>query len=240
MPVLPKHATDVEHFGDATLAKPIGSGPYVVEDVKPGARLLLRRDPNYWGADLPSQRGFYNFDEIDIQYFRDGNSLFEAFKAGLLDYRDETSTTRWATGYDFPALRRRARRQGGAARTTIPKGWRASSSIRGRPLFQRHPPARSARHDVRLRMGQRQSLFGPLHAHQELLRRVRFSLRRDDRRASAERALLAPFPGAVREDILEGRWRPPVNDGTGRDREMAKRALALLAARRLPRRRTAR
>ena len=105
MPVLPKHATDVEHFQEATLAKPIGSGPYIIEEAKAGERLTLRRDPNYWGQDLPSQRGFYNFDEIVIDYFRDGNSLFEAFKAGLVDYRDETSTTRWASGYDFPAMR---------------------------------------------------------------------------------------------------------------------------------------
>ncbi|MCX7899688.1 MAG: ABC transporter substrate-binding protein, partial [Methylocystis sp.] len=73
MPVLPKHATNVEKFGDASLVKPIASGPYTIEDVKAGARLLLKRDPNYWAADLPSQRGFNNFDEIDIQYFRDGN-----------------------------------------------------------------------------------------------------------------------------------------------------------------------
>ena len=85
MPVLPEQATDVERFSEATLAKPVGSGPYVIADAQVGARLLLRRNEDYWGADLPSQRGFYNFDEIDIQYFRDGNSLFEAFKAGLLD-----------------------------------------------------------------------------------------------------------------------------------------------------------
>ena len=52
MPVLPKHATDVEHFQDATLAPPVGSGAYVIADVQPGARLLLRRDPNYWGKDV--------------------------------------------------------------------------------------------------------------------------------------------------------------------------------------------
>ena len=226
MPVLPKHATDVERFSDATLAKPIGSGPYVIEDAKPGARLFLKHDPNYWGADLPSQRGFYNFDEIDIQYFRDGNSLFEAFKAGLLDYRDETSTTRWATGYDFPALNE-GRVVKEALKNDNPKGMEGFVFNTRRPLFQ----------DIRLReaLGMmfdfewvNANLYSGLYTRTKSFF-DEFDLSSAGRPASsAERALLAPFPGAVREDILEGRWRPPVNDGTGRDREMAKRALALL------------
>ncbi len=134
MPVLPKHATNVERFQDATLAPPIGSGPYKVADVKPGSRVVLKRDENYWGAELPSQRGFYNFDEIDLDYFRDGNALFEAFKAGLVDYRDEQSPTRWSEGYDFPA-RATAGSSRRRCRTTIPRGWRASPSTCAGDMF---------------------------------------------------------------------------------------------------------
>lgn len=226
MPVLPKHATDVERFSEATLAKPVGSGPYVIADAQVGARLLLRRNEDYWGADLPSQRGFYNFDEIDIQYFRDGNSLFEAFKAGLLDYRDETSTTRWASGYDFPALT-----EGRVVKETLknenPKGMEGFVFNTRRPLFK----------DIRLReaLGMmfdfewiNTNLYAGLYTRTKSFF-DESELSSSGRPASPqERALLAPFPDAVREDILEGRWRPPVNDGSGRDREMAKRALALL------------
>jgi peptide/nickel transport system substrate-binding protein len=226
MPVLPKHATDVERFSEATLAKPVGSGPYVIADSQVGSRLLLRRNENYWGADLPSQRGFYNFDEIDIQYFRDGNSLFEAFKAGLLDYRDETSTTRWASGYDFPALT-----DGRVAKETLknenPKGMEGFVFNTRRPLFK----------DIRLReaLGMmfdfewiNANLYSGLYTRTKSFF-DESELSSSGRPASAaERALLKPFPGAVREDILEGDWRPPVNDGSGRDRDMAKRALALL------------
>lgn len=226
MPVLPKHATDVERFSEATLAKPVGSGPYVIADAQVGARLLLRRNKDYWGADLPSQRGFYNFDEIDIQYFRDGNSLFEAFKAGLLDYRDETSTTRWASGYDFPALT-----DGRVVKETLknenPKGMEGFVFNTRRPLFK----------DIRLReaLGMmfdfewiNTNLYAGLYARTKSFF-DESELSSSGRPASpGERALLAPFPDAAREDILEGRWRPPVNDGSGRDREMAKRALDLL------------
>jgi peptide/nickel transport system substrate-binding protein len=227
MPVLPKHATDVEHFADATLAIPVGSGPYLIADAKAGARLVLHSDPNYWAKDVASQRGFNNFDEIDIDYFRDGNALFEAFKAGLLDYRWETSTTRWASGYDFPAMREgRIVRE--ALRNDSPKGMEGFAFNLRRSMFR----------DVRLREALGMMFdFEWINAnlYSGLYTRTKSffddsELSSSGRPASvAERALLAPFPDAVREDIMEGRWRPPVSDGSGRDREMARRALALLA-----------
>ena len=227
MPVLPRHATDVERFSDATLAKPVGSGPYLIEEARPGERLVLKRDPGYWGADLPSQRGFYNFDEIDIDYFRDGNSLFEAFKAGLVDYREETSTTRWASAYDFPALRDgRVVRE--SLRNDMPKGIEGFAFNLRRDVFR----------DIRLREALcmmfdfewiNANLYSGLYTRTKSFF-DQSELSSSGREASeAERKLLAPFPGAVREDIMEGRWRTPVNDGSGRDRDMAKRALALLA-----------
>nr|WP_246744659.1 extracellular solute-binding protein [Methylocystis sp. Sn-Cys] len=228
MPVLPKHATDLERFSDATLAKPLGSGPYIVADAQAGARLLLKRDPNYWGADVPSQRGFYNFDEIDIQYFRDGNALFEAFKAGLIDYREETSTTRWSTGYDFPALRD-GRVATEALKNENPKGLEGFVFNTRQTIFK----------DIRLREALGMMFdFEWINAnlYSNLYTRTKSFFDESELSASGrpasekERALLAPYPDAVRADILDGKWRPPVNDGSGRDRDMAKRALELLAA----------
>lgn len=226
MPVLPKHATDVEHFTDASLKAPIGSGPYVIAEVEPGARLVLKRDPNYWGKDLSIQRGLYNFDEIDIDYFRDGNALFEAFKAGLVDYREETSTARWTSGYDFPAAQ-----DGRVVVETLkspgPKG------LEGFVFNLRRAPFR----DIRLRealglMFDFEWINANLYSGLYTRTRSFFDeseLSSSGRPASeAERALLAPFPGAVRADILAGGWRPPTHDGSGRDRDLARRALALL------------
>jgi peptide/nickel transport system substrate-binding protein len=73
--------------------------------VQPGERLILRRNPDYWAQDLPVQRGMFNFDEIEIDYYRDADSSFEAFKAGLCDFRQETDAARWISSYDFPAVR---------------------------------------------------------------------------------------------------------------------------------------
>ena len=135
MPVLPAHATDVSTFADSSLKTPIGSGPYVLKSVKPGESLTFVRNKDYWAKDLPVHRGLYNFDEIKLQYFRDSSALFEAFKAGLIHYRDEGDPTKWRTGYDFPAsrdgrIKRRALPLGGAKGMS---GWAFNTR---RPVFQ--------------------------------------------------------------------------------------------------------
>ncbi len=104
MPILPEHAIDVSTFEDTTLKKPIGSGPYLVADVDAGKSVTFKRDPNYWGRSLPINRGLWNFDEVRFDYYRDANSYFEAFKAGLYDVRNEEDPTRWRAGYDIPAV----------------------------------------------------------------------------------------------------------------------------------------
>ena len=105
MPVLSRAHVEAEHFEDQTLQIPVGSGPYRVAEVKPGQGLVLERDPNYWAKDRPISRGLYNFDRIRIDYYRDASAMFEAFKAGLIDYRVEDDPNRWRNQYDFPAAR---------------------------------------------------------------------------------------------------------------------------------------
>jgi peptide/nickel transport system substrate-binding protein len=226
MPVLPHHKTDPAKFDDATLEIPTGSGPYIIAEVAPGQRLKLRRDPNYWAKDLPVRRGLFNFDEIDIEYFRDANSLFEAFTSGALDFREETNSARWAHAYDFPALR-----DGRTLRQSLPMG--GPKGMEGFVFNLRRPQFT----DIRVR--EALSLvfdFDWINAnlYDGLYKRTQSffdesELASAGRAATAkELALLAPFPGAVRSDILEGRWQPPETDGLGGDRILSKRALAIL------------
>jgi len=82
-PVIPAHAFDRETFDRTTLKPVIGSGPYVIDQVVPGQRIVFKRNPDYWGAEVPAMRGFQNYDRITIEYFLNGNAQFEAFKKGL-------------------------------------------------------------------------------------------------------------------------------------------------------------
>ncbi len=100
----------------------------------------MKRNHAYWGQDLPSRRGLFNFDEIEILYFRDSSALFEAFKGGLVDFREETSAARWKSEYAFPSIR-----DGGVQLETIrparPVGMEGFAFNLRRPVFA----------DVRLR-----------------------------------------------------------------------------------------
>ena len=229
MPVLSKAHTDVEHFNDATLTPPVASGPYVVEKVEPGQRLTLRRDPTSWGKDLPVSRGLYNFDEIRVEYYRDANAMHEAFKAGLLDYREETNPTRWMNGYDFPAIH-----DGRVIKASLPlggpKGMQGFAFNTRRAIFA-DPRVREALGYMFDFEWINANLFGGLY------RRTRSFFDESDLGSTGkpadarERALLARWPGAARDDILEGRWAPPKSDGSGRDRDMARHAILAMHGR---------
>lgn len=103
-PILPKHATDAKTFDQSTLQVPVGSGPYRIQSVSPGQKIVYRRNPDYWGQDIPTKIGFDNYDEISIEYFLQENTLFEAFKKGVIDIYLEGNPTHWARGYNFPAV----------------------------------------------------------------------------------------------------------------------------------------
>ena len=108
-------------FEASTMTPGIGSGPYVLDSLEVGQQIVYRRNPDYWGKDLPINKGRHNFDRIRIEYFADYNSAFEGFKAGTYTYRTEASSKIWATGYDFPAIQ-----NGWAKKDTPPDGTLAS------------------------------------------------------------------------------------------------------------------
>jgi microcin C transport system substrate-binding protein len=103
MPIMPEHIWKGRDFNKTTLEIPVGSGPYKVSALDAGHTVTYARDENYWGRDLPAQRGLYNFNTIHIDYYRDENIALEAFMAGRYDLRREYDANRWATAYDFPA-----------------------------------------------------------------------------------------------------------------------------------------
>lgn len=82
-----------------------GSGPYMVDRVDVNNRIVYKRNPDYWGWDLPINQGRHNYDTIRIEYFADDTPAFEAFKAGEVTFREEGSSKKWASAYDFPKIR---------------------------------------------------------------------------------------------------------------------------------------
>ncbi len=115
LPILPRHYWEPRDFTAPTLTAHPGSGPYRIGEVDPGRRIVFERDENYWGKDLPVNIGRYNIDRIVYDYYRDRDIAWEAFKAGLVDFREDARAATWAIGYDFPAYR-----EGLIERITVP------------------------------------------------------------------------------------------------------------------------
>jgi peptide/nickel transport system substrate-binding protein len=227
MPIFAAHATDPKSFSNTSLKPMIGSGPYAFDEIRPGERVSVKRRADYWGKDLPVMRGLFNFDSIQYDFYRDANSLFEAFKAGLYDFRIEGDPGRWATGYDFPMLRN-GRIVKESLATQLPKGMSGFVFNTRKTIFQ----------DVRVR-----EALGGLFDQEWVNRNLYFGLlercnsyfSNSDLSAYGraptrkERELLEPYKSTLSPAILEGTWRLDSGDGSGRDRAAAQKALALLA-----------
>lgn len=226
MPVLPKHAWEGRDFEKTTLEALVGSGPYRMEAIRPGEGIVYRRNHDYWGKALPINKGLWNFEEVRIDYYRDNNATFEAFKKGLSDIRVETDPIRWSTGYDFPAV------------------------TKGDVILEKHEQ-RSPAPTSGFAMNSRRSLFADwrvrdaiIHAFDfewanknlfhDLFRRTHGYYSGSELSSAAipasdkELALLGDAKRDIDPAILDGTYRLPISDGSGHDRGNLRKALALL------------
>lgn len=223
LPVLPEHDHDRETFARSTLRPLVGSGPYLIHTVQAGQRIVYRRNPDYWGRDLPVKQGLDNHREIVVEYFRDVNAQFEAFKRGIFHIYQERDPRHWEIAYDFPAVT-----NGDVVKDTFETGRSAPMTAfffnTRRPVFQNR--------EVRAAVA---SLFdfewanANLH-HGTYTRTVSFFDNSDlssvghpaDER---EREFLAPFADEVLPEAMEGSLKPPVSDGSGSDRAILRAAM---------------
>lgn len=226
MPILPKHATNPDTFEQTTLVPPIASGPYVVASVDAGRQMILKRDPNYWGKDLPVRRGLYNFDEIRYDYFRDYTNLFEAFKKGDIDLLSDGDPAHWSQAYDFPAVN-----DGRIVRESIssglPKGM-TGFAINTRRVVFADRRVREALVDLFDFEWMNKNLYFGLYARTMSFFQSSELASTGHPADEREKALLKPFPDAVGPGFMAGTWRPPVTDASGRDRKQLKAALEIL------------
>lgn len=226
MPVLPQHAIKEDDFAKTTLEPMLGSGPYVIAKVDPGRSITYERNPDYWGKDLAVNRGRFNFDRIRFDYFRDANVEFEAFKTGSVDLRKEDDPATWAEGYDFPAAKQKKVLKA-AFETGLPDGMAGLVFNTRRNVFK----------DKRVRQALillfdfewiNKTLFHGLYQRTQSYFERSYLASTGEPADEREQALLEPFPGAVRPEILAGTFRFPVSEGHGHNRANARQAFKLL------------
>jgi peptide/nickel transport system substrate-binding protein len=226
MPILPKHYWEKRGFEASTLDPIMGSGPYVLSEIRPGERVSYRKNPDYWGKALPFNRGLWNFDEVRIDYFRDNNSAFEAFKKGLADIRVEPDPARWSQAYDFPAVTDgRIIRERIEQKTPAPASGFAFNTRRS--LFE-NPLVRRALAEAFDFEWLNENIFFNLYRRTEGYysgSELSYLGHPADVR---ERALLGADARRIDPQILDGSYQLPKTDGSGRDRKVLHRVVSLL------------
>jgi len=225
LPVLPKHYWQGRDFSKTTLEPPLGSGPYRIDDVQPGRSLRYARVKDWWAKDLPLNRGFYNFDTLVIDYYRDNIVALEALKAGQFDFRAENSAKNWATAYDAPAIRE----------GRLHKEEFANGNPAGMQGFVFNLK-RSKFADPRIREAI-SLLFDFEWTNRQLFSgaytRTRSYFENSELAATGlpspgELKLLEPWRGKVPERVFTEAYQPPVSDASGVIRDQRRRAFELL------------
>jgi len=223
--ILPKHYWSSREFDRTTLEVPVGSGPYRVDSFEPGRFIQYRLDPSYWGKDLWLKVGRNNFDLVRYEYYRDGNVIFEAFKAGEVELRQENIARNWVTGYDFPAVKNGQVKRD-EIKHEVPTGMQCFAFNTRREMFR----DRRVREALGLMFDfewTRKNLFFDLY------KRTRSFFSNSELASSGlpsaeELKLLEPLRTKVPAEVFEKEFVPFVTDGSGSNREGARRALALL------------
>jgi len=224
--VLPKHWWEKRDFDKTSLEAPLGSGPYRIKSFEPGRRIVYERVKDYWGDKLPVNAGRNNFDEIEVDYYRDDTVELEAFKAGEYDFRLENSAKAWATAYDTPALQSGLMRKEQIANSR-PVGMQAYAFNARRPLFK-DPRVRQALGYAFDFEWSNQNLFYGQY------KRTRSYFDNSELAATglpnaAEKALLEPFRGKIPDEVFTTAYEPPSSDGKGDLRANLRKAAELLA-----------
>jgi microcin C transport system substrate-binding protein len=229
LPIFSKAYYATRPFDESTLEPPLGSGPYKVGKFEVGRFIAYERVPDYWGKDLPVNRGVNNFDVVRFEYFRDRDVGFEAFKGKAYLFREEFTARSWATGYDFPALK-----DGRVKKTEIPdetpsgaQGW--FLNLR-RPQFADRRVREALSYAFDFEWTNKNLMFG-------LYKRTHSFFENSDLKAEGpagpdEIALIERIRDKLSAQALEelkgDPWSPPISDGSGQDRTLLRKATQLL------------
>lgn len=227
LPVFPKHFYGPDRpFERATLDIPLGSGPYRIAGFEAGRRVTYRRVEDYWGKDLPINRGRYNFDVIQHEYYRDDTVAIEAFKGGAFDFRLENSAKHWATAYDIPAVTKGFLRKEEIPNDR-PSGMQGFAYNTRRPVFADRRVRAALAYAFDFQWSNETLFYGQY-------RRTRSYFENSELAATGtpgadELALLEPFRKQLPAEVFTTEYNPPSTDGSGNLRANLKQAVDLLA-----------
>lgn len=223
--VLPQHYWEHREFGEPTLDPPLGSGPYKITDFDPGKSVTFQRVEDYWARDLPVMKGFYNFDRITVDYYRDQTVMVEAFKGGRYDYREENQAKRWATEYEGPRFD-----SGEIVKEEIehqnPTGMQAFVVNTRKDLFKDPRVRQALNYAFDFEWTNKQLFYGAYTRTESYFSNS--ELAATGLPSEAELALLEPYREDVPLQVFTQVYQAPETDGSGNNRGNIRKAIQLL------------
>jgi microcin C transport system substrate-binding protein len=227
LPVLPKHSWEGRDFEASTLDPPLGSGPYRIGKFEAGRWSTYERVPDYWGKDLPVNRGRNNFDTIRYDYYRDMTVALEAVKAGAYDLHPEASSKEWATAYDVPPVRDGLLIKG-EFKNGVPSGMQGYAFNLRRPLFQDRRVRQALGYAFDFEWSNRTLFYGQYTRARSYFDNS--ELAANGVPQGAELQVLEPFRGKIPDEVFTTEYQPPTTDGSGNLRDNLRKASELLRA----------
>ena len=225
VPILPKHYWEGRDFTKPGLEIPVGSGPYIIDRFDAGRSVTFKRNPDYWGRDLPVNRGRYNFDRITHDYYRDATVALEAFKAGEYDFRQEFTSKDWATGYtgapfdDGRIVKREVPNEN-------PAGMQAFVMNTRRPLFADARVREALAYAFDFEWTNKNLFYGAYSRSHSFFSNSEMAA--TELPTAEELEILEPIRDQVPPEVFTQVYRAPTTDGDGRARGQLRTALRLL------------
>ena len=225
LPILPKHYWQDRDFQATTLEAPLGSGPYRVKAVDPGRSITYELDPNYWGKDLPVNRGKNNYGIMHYEYYRDRGVQREAFKAGKIDFFSENVAKEWATAYDLATVN-----NGVINKRLIPhenpQGMQAFVFNTRRDIFKDRQVRAALAYAFDFEWTNQNLFYGAYTRTKSYFSNS--ELASSDLPGGVELAILEPYRDQLPPEVFTEAYEPPMTDGSGNLRGNLRTALRLL------------
>ncbi len=227
MSILPKHYWEGKNFEETTLEPPLGSGPYKIEAHDPGRSITYRRIENYWGADLPLNKGRYNPDVIHYDYYKDRTVATEAQKGGEFDFDLQNNSKSWATAYDIPAVA-----EGRLIKELIPHengtGMQGFWFNTRRSKFADPKVRHALAHAFDFAWTNTNLFYGQYARSTSYFSNTELASSRLPQGQELE--ILEAFRGQVPEEVFTAEYNPPTTDGSGNIRQNLRVAARMLKA----------
>jgi microcin C transport system substrate-binding protein len=226
MPVLPKHYWETRNFESTTLEPPLASGPYRITSFEPGRYVVTERVKDYWGENLPVNRGQNNFDRIRYDFYLDDTVIRQALKSGEIDFRLENQAKAWALDYDVPAVRAGWLKKE-EVRHFNPTGMQALVFNTRRDIFRDRKVRQALAHAFDFEWTNRNLFFGQYVRTQSYFSNS--ELAAAGLPGPRELEVLERYRGRVPEEVFTQAYEAPASDGSGWPRANLRKAFALLS-----------